>query len=386
MLNSPAVPHPQIAPPRGLRPLAGLLLTLTACGGGSPTSPPLPTPPPPPAGSSVSVVVFYDENGDGQLGPEERIRVPGVVVEISGRTGTSEIATGQASVTGVPDGTHGVSVRTESLPPFWAAGTAPSVTTPTSSAVPVPLTLPIGTNRRNVYLAFGDSITDGDGSSDQAGYRNRLRDKLEAHQGGGITIVNDGIGGTTSRQGSLRLPNSLNRNRPAYTLILYGTNDWNESECNADIAPCYTGTMIGRMINEAKLHDSLPFVATITPANTGFDDRAPAERNIRIDQQNQQIKAEVAAQGAVLVDLYAALMNAGPLNTLFVDHVHPSDRGYDVISDEWFRAITRARAAASSGAGFRFLDLDAAAGLPGFHGAGPRHGELDASRRLRQLR
>jgi len=316
------------------------------------------------------VVVFYDENGDGVLGGDERVRVPGVVVDISGHTATTEVLSGHATVTGVPDGTYTVTVRRGSLPPYWAAGTAPSVTTPTTSEVHVPLTLPIENNYPNNYLAFGDSITDGDGSSDGEGYRARLQGKLDAHLGGSSVIINDGIGGTTSRQGSLRIVTSLNRRRPAYTLILYGTNDWNTSECNSDIAPCFTASAIQSMIGAVRDHGSLAIVSTIPPANTGYDDRAPPERNIRVDQQNQQIKAIAAAEGVPLADVYTALINAGPLNTLFTDHVHPNDQGYEIIAQELFKAITQAGAASSGFAGY-FLDLDAPAGSPGFHAPGP---------------
>jgi len=65
-------------------------------------------------------------------------------------------------------------------------------------------------------------------------------------------------------------------------------------------------------------------------------------------------------------------MNAGPLNTLFFDHVHPNDRGYDIISATFFEAITRAAGGSASGLASGFLDLDASAGLPGFHALGPR--------------
>ena len=48
---------------------------------------------------------------------------------------------------------------------------------PATEEVLVPLTLP--TSRRpNVYMAFGDSLTVGEGSSDGEGYRGRLDQQL----------------------------------------------------------------------------------------------------------------------------------------------------------------------------------------------------------------
>ncbi|MBN2369997.1 MAG: hypothetical protein JXO72_05875, partial [Vicinamibacteria bacterium] len=46
-----------------------------------------PTAPPPVEVHSLQAVVFYDENGDGRMGPEERVRVPQVILSCSGNTG-----------------------------------------------------------------------------------------------------------------------------------------------------------------------------------------------------------------------------------------------------------------------------------------------------------
>ena len=55
---------------------------------------------------------------------------------------------------------------------------------PSSGDVAVPAVLPIGSRAGpNVYLAFGDSITFGDGSSDGSGYRDELRADLRAYWG-----------------------------------------------------------------------------------------------------------------------------------------------------------------------------------------------------------
>ena len=72
----------------------------------------------------------------------------------------------------------------------------------------LPATLPIGKNRPNIYMAFGDSITDGDGSTDETGYRNRLQSKLDAWFGAG-RIENQAIGGTRSHEGAERIGSSL---------------------------------------------------------------------------------------------------------------------------------------------------------------------------------
>ena len=367
MLGSVAVRRPKTGgSPRLLLALLPVL-GLAGCGGGggSPTTPPVPTPPPP--GTSVTVIVFYDENANGTLDGNESVRVPGVVVDISGRTGTTAVQTGLATVQNVPDGTHTVNVRRESLPAYWESGAAPSVTAPTTNEIRFPLTLPTGSNFRNLYMAFGDSITEGAGSSDDKGYPPWLEVQLEAHLGGDARMVTDGAGGTTSRQGAVRLPGSLSRHRPAYTLILYGTNDWWDDACSGDVSSCFTADAVRSMIGTARSRDSLPVVGTIPPVNVGYDDRVPPDRNEDVQEVNQQIKAMAAAERVPVADIYAAFTAVSPLSSLFDDHVHPNDRGYDIIAGEFFKAITRSRGTSSAAFGEAFLDLDTERGLPGFH-------------------
>ena len=69
---------------------------------------------------------------------------------------------------------------------------------------------------------------------------------------------------------------------------------------------------------------------------------------------NDLIRPMARQEGAVLVDLHAAFVKQGDLSQLFSDHVHPNDRGYALMADEWFKAIT-GPVAGTSAAGFGFL-------------------------------
>src|SRR5712692_10452420 len=85
--------------------------SLGGCGGGdSPTGPSLPPGPT----SDVVAVVFYDENGNGRIDPGEGARLPDVMVEVGGRTGRSERASGRAVVSRVPQGAQTLQVRASS--------------------------------------------------------------------------------------------------------------------------------------------------------------------------------------------------------------------------------------------------------------------------------
>jgi lysophospholipase L1-like esterase len=324
---------------RGLL-LAFLASGLVACGGGGATTPDGPAPT-----HSVTLTVFYDENGNGLLDAAEAARIPDVEVEVAGRTARSAKLTGRAVVDGVPEGSHRVTVRATSLPPFFQAPpSAVSVSSPqvAGTEVNVPLVLPIGPNRPGVYMGFGDSITAGDGSSDGSGYRARLEAQLQQHFGRG-RVLDEGISGSRTARGVERIGDSLGADRPAYTLILYGTNDWNTGACR-DAFPCDTIDNLRSMVQSVKASQGLPVLATITPVNPNAG--AAVERNDWVTRMNNLIRPLARQEGAALADLQAALLREPDLRALFRDALHPNDAGYAIIAAEFFRAITQPAAAA----------------------------------------
>jgi lysophospholipase L1-like esterase len=321
--------------------LAALLAP--ACGGGGSSTGPDPAPTPVP-GSAVSGVVFYDENGDGTLDGTETVRLPGVTVSIAGRTGQSA-AGGAFTVQGVPSGSQ--TARAQVLPPFYLGGPGAPVSVPQDpgATVFVPATLPTGTNVKNRYIAFGDSISAGEGSNDDQGYRSWLEADLRAYWGK-AELRNEGVAGTRSNAGERRLDGVLARARPAYTLILYGTNDWNDPECKTAF-PCFTVDALRSMIRQARDRNSLPVLGTIPPVNTTYADRSPPERQDWVKRMNDLVRPLAAQEGAALADIHAAMLKEPDLAALFADHVHPNDRGYEVMARAWFRAITTASATAA---------------------------------------
>jgi lysophospholipase L1-like esterase len=299
-------------------------------------------------------VVFYDENGNGILDAGEDVRLPGVTVNVGGRTAAST-AGGAFTVANVATGTQ--TARAQTLPPYYLAGTAQSVTVPQTAGLPVfvPAVLPVGTNRTNRYIAFGDSLSAGEGSSDNDGYRGYLEADLRAYWGR-AEIKSEGQAGTQSDAGESRLDGVLARDRPSYTLILYGTNDWNELQCKVEF-PCFTIDSLRSMIRQAKDRNSMPVVGTIPPVNPAYADKAPPERQDWVKRMNDLIRPMVAQESAVLADIHAAMLKEGDLPAIFTDHVHPNDRGYQIMAHEWFRAITTPSTGASSLSG-EPLELD----------------------------
>ncbi|HEY8150360.1 MAG TPA: SGNH/GDSL hydrolase family protein [Vicinamibacteria bacterium] len=326
--------------------LAALALLLEGCGRANPATVVVPSPSPtavptPASLHPVSGVVFYDENANGVIDDGEDVRLPHVVLTLGGSRTESD-AEGSFAASAVPAGTRTVDIRPESLPPQFRAGRVPTIAIPLpeGARVPVPVVLPIGSNHPNTYLAFGDSITAGDGSRGSRGYRTALQSRLRDYWGR-AEVVNDGIESTRSDDGRDRITGSLAAERPAYVLILYGTNDWNLSACHR-VVTCFTIENARSMIRQAKAAGTIPVLSTIIPVNPAYVNRLADERNFWIDETNAALVPMARAEGAIVADLNAAMKAESPdLPALFSDHVHPNDRGYSAMADAFFRALTQ---------------------------------------------
>jgi lysophospholipase L1-like esterase len=318
--------------------LVAAALCGAACGGSNPMGPDVPDPEP----GELEVVVFYDEDGDGVLGAGEQVRLPGVSLGLVGQSAVTD-SLGRARFVGVSPGSVELSLDPDSLPPFYAAPASRQLGLPQNAAFAYPVSLPVGSNRRNVYMAFGDSITVGELSEDGRGWVGRLEEMLRGHFGA-AELANEGISATRSNRGADRIEDSLARIQPAWTLVFYGVNDYNDFECRIS-APCFTVDSLRFILEAIKSTDSLPVIATLTPSNTGYDFRAPPFRNIWVEGQNSYIRDLAAEQGAVLVDLHAAFLSFGAPNEsgLIADHIHPNDQGYQVVADTFFEALLHGR-------------------------------------------
>ena len=316
-----------------------------ACGGGG-GNPAGPTPPPP--GTPVTGFVFYDENANGTAEPSETVRFPAVTVSVGGRTGQSA-AGGRVTVNDVPSGAQSATVRSDSLPAYFAPGAAVPVTVPQPAGtdLAIPATLATGGNRPNVYIAFGDSISNGAGSNDGTGYRFYLEANLRSYWGGTHRVFNEGVDATRSFAGEQRISGTLTRDRPAYTLILYGTNDYNEGECR-NSPPCYTIDALRSMARQAKDASSFPILGTIPPVNPAFADREPETRNAWVRAMNDRIKTMAQQERVPVADIYDAFTRQGSLPSLFADFLHPNEQGYALMAQTWAQAITRPAVSASS--------------------------------------
>jgi lysophospholipase L1-like esterase len=324
--------------------VTGLAGLLSGCGDG--TSGPSALPTPTPVTHPVTVIAYLDDNANGVFDANEGTRIPGAEIVIGSARATTAAPTGQATVQ-APEGAQALTVTAASLPPFYRPPSAPiQITVPAGAQVMVPITLPRGSNRANVYMAFGDSITNGEPEvPDGNGYRGFLQAMLRAHFGAG-EVANEGRDATDSDFGASIISTRLAAVRPAFTLIHYGTNDWNRSVCDRASKvplPCFTTASLRSMVQDVNRSGGHAFLATIIPVNVGYDGRTPPERQDWVDAVNVTIKQVADQEGAVLVDLNDAFKKSGLTGSaLYVDHLHPTTAGYQIMAQTWFNAITKA--------------------------------------------
>jgi lysophospholipase L1-like esterase len=311
-------------------PLCALTLS---CGGSSPTAPT------PEIVDHVTLVAFLDENRNGVMDPLEDVRIPGAEVSMGAVSGRTASRTGAVTLD-VPRGSYPPSVRESSLPPYYLAPSAAPPANTQAGTVLVPVTLPAGPAplAQATYVAFGDSITNGEGFvGDGAGYRGllgqRLRDTF-----GVARIANEGVNSSDTNAGLRRLVDVLAFHRPQFILILYGTNDWNDGACGQP--PCFTIDNLQSMIRISKANGTQVFLGTLLPTNAGFNSEATEERNDWVVAQNRFIVDLARSESVVLVDLHKAF-DISPLSfrQLFQNSLHPSESGYAVMAEAWFNAI-----------------------------------------------
>jgi lysophospholipase L1-like esterase len=315
------------------------LFVLVGCGSSS-TGPKTPTPTAAGPTFSVPTVVFLDDNNDGVQGADEPAVVPYALIEIGGQVATSAEGTGGATVGGVKAGTYPINFR--KLPPYYQPGQAKTATVPPTGTILVPVTLNAENSTPGLYLSSGDSISQGiPGSIDDTGYRSILEARLQAafvrtrmeYRGGG---------GYASDHAAFRIDRDLRILNPSFVLVGWGTNDWNPQPnlpgCQADPAPpCPLIDNLRSVIDSVKRSNALATLSTLTPPHTTL---SPVERYNWVLKANDLIRALAKEEGVLLVDLGDAFIKTGNVNDYMFDYLHPNDKGYKLIADTFFKALT----------------------------------------------
>jgi len=183
------------------------------------------------------------------------------------------------------------------------------------------------------YLAFGDSLTSGSSPPDPIdAYPPRLKVQLVAHYPTQpIVVINDGRAGeNASATGRTRLPTALDIYRPGALLLMEGSNDLLGGSAGATAAL----NALTEMVRAARGRGIAVFLATVPPQRLGGIRDGVARA---IPGFNENIKALAQREGAMLVDVYAAMGGDG--RYIGRDDLHPTPEGFEVMARAFANAI-----------------------------------------------
>lgn len=193
-------------------------------------------------------------------------------------------------------------------------------------------------------MPLGDSITKGSGSTDNNGYRNRLRQKLLSYESDSDvsvdmigTIQNGGMTDNDHEGHSGKYLADINgywklsvQARPNVVLIHAGTNNM-DKEVDLDIAPDLFTSIIEGLWDKAP--DATIIVTPVIWAND-------ARMNANTDRYNEQIGAIIDEKKASGKHILSTPVDIGPGD--LSDKKHPNDAGYEKMASAWFRGILQA--------------------------------------------
>lgn len=227
-----------------------------------------------------------------------------------------------------------------------ARGTASSCTFNVSVAPPP---LP-----RTSFLAFGDSMTageitvptstalDGNGFPQfrlivvpSASYPTELLGMLRNRyitQAAQFVVTNAGVPREWAADGPRRFATVLTASGAQVVLLMHGTNDL-QALASRGINPAISG--LQSMTRTARAAGAVVFIASVPPSKPGGVNSLPINL---VQALNDQIRLGAPAEGAIFVDVYAAM--APQVNTLIgIDGLHPTEAGYRRIAETFFAAI-----------------------------------------------
>jgi lysophospholipase L1-like esterase len=203
-------------------------------------------------------------------------------------------------------------------------------------------------------VTFGDSITDGDGSTADANRRwpDLLAERLKTAGGTPVAVLNEGISGArvlSDRMGVNALArfdeDVLSHPNVDTVILMMGINDigWPDTVLDGAAAPTAEEIIDGyeQLIARAHDHDIRIIGATLTPFETAFKG-TPLEGYYSADKEakrvavNEWIRTSKAFDG--VIDFDAVLRDpANPKRMLPAydkgDNLHPNDAGYKAMAE-----------------------------------------------------
>ena len=196
------------------------------------------------------------------------------------------------------------------------------------------------------FLAFGDSITEGQVSPPVPGSFVRAVDPVNSYpsvllgllrerypsQASEIVVVNEGFGGSEVVKDKQRFADAVRSMRPEAVLFLQGTNDLNVATAG-EIAAAIAENASRALREGVKMVFVSPLLPQVTYRGKGGHPEA-------ILEANAEIRRVVAGLGpnVVLVDSFAAF---DPMKEKLIgeDGLHPTVEGYRLLAETFRLAI-----------------------------------------------
>ena len=178
----------------------------------------------------------------------------------------------------------------------------------------------IGGNNANLYVAIGDSTTDGNNGGGDP-YPPRLASMT------GKTVLNMASQGEDSGGGAAKTGGILANQKPAALLVQYGAVDL--------IGSRSIDSIIGNLrsiIQQCKANKTVPVIATLQPM-VGSHSRW----NGYVQDLNNQIRSLVSSEGARLADVAGKFGDGSGL--IIDDGLHPNDKGNQLMAEAFNEAL-----------------------------------------------
>ena len=147
-----------------------------------------------------------------------------------------------------------------------------------------------------------------------------------------FVVTNAGVPREWAADGPKRFPVVFNAAGARAVLLMEGSNDLNALGAQG-IGPALNG--LQTMIRYARGAGAVVFIASLPPSKPGGNNSIPPELIVSF---NTQIRLGAPLEGAIFVDVYAAML-PGVTTLIGMDGLHPTEAGYDRIAETFFAAI-----------------------------------------------
>lgn len=189
------------------------------------------------------------------------------------------------------------------------------------------------------FVGFGDSITYGylyTYPNPELGYIPRLQILINTHLFDDGNVINEGVPGEKTYEAIERFEQVILSNKGKYILFHEGTNDSIEAKKTPVSLIIFN---ISYMMDKALEYNIQPILSTLIPRDPNHN-LTKRERSIEI---SEGIRAIALEKEIPLIDFWDMFDNYpiidGGYYSLMSDCVHPSEKGYQLMAEEWFKSL-----------------------------------------------